>query len=180
MRWFDSDRWWSFIEPKLDHGPALPLLIATALGGGLVIALATEIGVRHFNTDWHYVAGYSMQRDRDWSAFIALWIIAAAAPFVLGAVSASLLKLYSRPRRWLRATAVAVIGSIPVYTAGVTLIVLPGILIVVMAVLISCSWWGSGSRRLLGVGATDSAEYVAASLVVASVLLMLLSAAMPL
>lgn len=180
MSWLDPERWWNLVEPKLDDGRALPYLIATALGGGLLIALATEIGVRYFNTDWHYVAGYSTQRNRGWSAFVALWIVAAAAPFTHGAVSAYLLKLYSLPRRWLRATAVAVIGSIPVYTAGVTLILLPGILIVVIALLISCNWWGSGSRRLLGVGDTDSAEYVAASLAVAGALLVLVSAAIPL
>jgi hypothetical protein len=180
VSWFDPDRWWNLVEPKLDDGRLLPYLIATALGGGLLIALASEIGVRYFNTDWHYVAGYSTQPNRGWSTFVALWIVAAAAPLALGAVSASLLKLYSLPRRWLHATAVAVVGSIPVYAAGVTLILLPGILIVVVALLVSCGWWGSGSRRFLGIGYTDSAEYVAASLAVTGALLVLLSAAIPL
>ena len=72
------------------------------------------------------------------------------------------------------------IGSIPVYAAGATLIWLPGILIVVVALLISCSWWGSGSRRLLGISDGESAEYIAASLTVAGALLVLVSAGIPL
>lgn len=177
--WFDANRWWDFIEPKLERRRVLPLLIAIALVGGLVIALATEIGVRYFNTDWHYVAGYSAQAKRSWAPFFALWTVAAAAPFVLGAASTYLLKFYARQRRWLRGIAVGVIGTIPTYVAGTSLILLPGMLLVVIAFLISCSWWGSGSRRLLGVRDTESAEYVAVSLAIAGALLVLLSAAIP-
>lgn len=177
---FDPEAWWDFIEPKIDHGGALPLLCALALGGGLVIALATEIGIRIFNTDWNYVAGYGMQRDRGWAPFFTLWAVVGLAPFVQGLVSAGLLKLYAHSRRWLRAIAVAVIGSIPVYVAGLSLILLPGILIVIVAFLVSCAWWAGGSRRLLGVAYGDSAEYVAVSLVVSGALLVLLSANVPL
>ena len=77
MSWLDPDRWWSFIEPKIDRGRAWPLLVAIAVGGGFVMACATEIGVRHFNTDWHEVAGYSAQPNRSWGPFAALWIVAS-------------------------------------------------------------------------------------------------------
>lgn len=177
---FDPEKWWSCIEPKLDKGGALPILLAIALAGGLNIALATEIGVRNFNTDWHYVAGYGLQPDRGWAPFLGLWAVAAGGPFVQGVISAWLLKLYARPRQWVRPIAVAVIGSIPTYIAGLSLILLPGILIVVVAFLVSCAWWSSGSRTLLGVIDADSAEYVAVSLVLSGALVLLLSASMPL
>ncbi len=177
---FDPDAWWDFIESKLEQGRALPILCALALAGGFGIALATEIGVRTFNTDWNHVAGYGMQPNRGWAPFFALWTIAAIGPFVQGLVSAYLLKLYARPRRWLRSIAVAVIGSIPVYVAGPTLVLLPGILIVVIAFLVSCAWWASGSRRLLGVIDGDSADHVACSLVLSGALLVLVSASVPL
>ncbi len=180
MTLLEPDAWWDFIEPKLDRGQALPILLAVALAGGLNIAAATEIGVRNFNTDWNYVAGYGMQPDRGWAPFLALWAVAAIAPFAQGLVSAYLLKLYVRPRQWLRAMAVAVIGSIPTYVAGLGLILLPGILIVVTAFLVSCAWWSSGGRRLLGVIDSDSADHVAVSLVLSGALLVLLSASVPL
>lgn len=181
---FNPDAWWDFIEPKIERGNAPLLLCALAIIGGLFVALATEIGVRNFNTDWNYVAGYGAQPNRGWTAFVALWAVAALGPFVQGLVSANLLQLYvhreRRPRPWLRAIAVAVIGSIPTYIAGLSLIMLPGMLIVVIAFLVSCAWWTSGSRRLLGVIDGDAAEYVAVSVVLSGALLVLLSASVPL
>ncbi len=179
IRWFDPDSWWDFIEPKLDQRHVLPMLLGVALVGGFGIALATEIGVRIFNTDWNYVAGYGMQRDRGGAPFLALWGIAAGAPLMQGLVGAHLLKFYSRPRQWLRSIAVAVVGTIPVYVAGLTLVVLPGILVVVIAFLVSCAWWSSGSRRLLGIVYGDSAEHVAGTLVLSGALLVLVSASVP-
>lgn len=179
-RWIESQAWWDRIERQPDHGRLLALLIALALAGGLAIASATAIGVRHFTIDWHYVAGYGRQPDRGWSSFFGLWALTTVAPFIQGFVGACLLKLYSRPAQWLRSTAVAVVGTLPVYVSGLALVMLPGILIVAIAFLISCAWWGSGSRRLLGVADADVPDYVAVSLVGSGPLLMMLSASVPL
>ncbi|MGH6608786.1 MAG: hypothetical protein ACRECQ_00870 [Burkholderiaceae bacterium] len=177
--WLDADAWWDFIEPKLDAGRAVPIVAVIALVGGLIIATATEIGVRIFNTDWNYVAGYTAQGNRGWQPFFALWAIAAAGPIVQGLVSTMLMKFNSPPPVWLRGIAVAVIGMIPIYVASVTLFMLPGILIVAVAFLISCAWWGSGNRRLLGIRDGDSAEHVAVSLAISGAILLLLSASIP-
>ncbi|MEO8188403.1 MAG: hypothetical protein ABI580_13675 [Burkholderiaceae bacterium] len=153
--------------------------MALASAGAFGIALACEIGIRHFNTDWNYALGYSVQRGRDWQPFFALWAGVVIWPIVLGLVGVALLKIYSRPLCWRRGVAVAIIGSIPMYVAGLTLVLLPGILLFAVAFLISCGWWASGNRRLLGIRDSESAEHVAVSLTISGVLMLLGSAALP-
>jgi hypothetical protein len=174
------DYWWDAVESRLDDRRLPLMLLALAFSGAFGIALACEIGVRYFNTDWNYGLGYSVQRGRDWKPFFALWAGVAIAPIVQGLVAVALLKIYSRPLCWRRGVAVAIIGSIPMYVIGPTLVLLPGILIFAVAFLISCSWWASGNRRLLGVSDSESAEHVAVSLTISGVLMMLGSSALPL
>jgi hypothetical protein len=172
----DPDAWWDQVERHLDDGDAAVFLFTIAVVGGFGIALACEVGIRVFNTDWHVVAGYNVQPARGWVPFFALWGVLTLMPIVQGLVGACLLPLYSRPRRWLASVGVAIVGAVPVYLAGLTLVLLPGILIVVVAFLLSCAWWGSGSQRLLAVPASESADFVAASLLLTSGILFLASA----
>ncbi len=135
-----------------------------ALAGSFVVAVASEIGVRFFNTDWDSTFGYAVQRDRGWQPFFALWGGFTIATIVQGLIGAALLKIYSKPRAGCASVAVAIIGSIPMYVTGVTLVLLPGILLFAIAFLISCGWWASGNRRLLGLTYGESPEHVAVSL----------------
>lgn len=171
----DPDAWWDQVEGRLENGEAAGYLLAIAIVGGFGIAFASEIGIRVFNTDWHAVAGYNVQPARGWIPFFALWGVLTLMPIVQGLVGACLLPLYSRPRRWLASVGVAIVGAVPVYLAGLTLVVLPGILLVAVAFLLSCDWWGSGSRRLLSVPASESADFVGASLLFTSALVFLAS-----
>ena len=178
-RFTDPDLWWDAIEPQLGSRRLTIALFLLAVVGALGVAAACEIGIRHFNTDWNYVLGYRVQRNRTWQPFFMLWAGVAIAPVIQGVISAALLKIYDRPRRWLNAVVVAIVGSIPMYIAGLTLVLLPGILLFAVAFLISCGWWASGNRRLLGIRYSESAEHVAVSLVVSGALLLLLSASVP-
>jgi hypothetical protein len=161
-----------------DPGFAVALVLLAAFGG-LIVAAATEIGVRWFNTDWNYVAGYSPQPDRGWAPFAALALTATALPITQGLVGAWLLPLYGRPRDWTGGLAVGVLGSVPVYLVAPALVLLPGIMLVCIAFLVSCAWWGSGARLLLGIAIGESSDHVAASIVVATFALTLVSAALP-
>ena len=174
------DYWWDTVESRFGDPRLAIMLAALALAGAFGIALACEIGVRYFNTDWNYGLGYSVHRDRDWQPFFALWAGVVIAPIVQGLVSVALLKIYSRPLCWRRGVTVAIIGSIPMYVTGLALVLLPGILLLAIAFLISCAWWASGNRRLLGIRDSESAEHVAVSLTVSGVLMLLVAAALPL
>lgn len=176
----DPETWWNAIEPLLGERRLAMALILLTLTGSFVVTAASEIGIRVFNTTWNNTFGYAVQRDRSWEPFFGLWGGFMVATLAQGLVGAALLKIYSKPQRWLRAVAVAIVGSIPMYVAGVTLMLLPGILLFAIAFLISCGWWASGNRRLLGLTYGESPEHVAVSLVISGALMVLLSAGLPL
>ena len=69
------------------------------------------------------------------------------------------------------AFATAVFGAVPLYVACSFLFFMPAILLVFLAFLVSCNWWGAAEQRLLGVDAARSAELTAVSLLGASVAL---------
>jgi len=173
--WTDPDAWWDAIEPNL-HDPRLWLaLIALAIAGALGVALACEIGVRHFNTDWNYALGYTVQRGRSWQPFIGLWLGLSMASVLQGLVAAALLPVYSKPRQWIRAMAVSIVGWLPMYVAGLSLMLLPAILLFAIAFLISCAWWANGNRRLLGLGFSEAPEHIAVTLVISGALMLMMS-----
>ena len=164
---------WDAVRARLERRGATAMIVAIAATGGLVVAAATEIGIRQFNTEWNEVIGYSVQRARGWAPFMLLWATAMVLSIVQGFVAALLLPMYGRPRAWRRGVAVGVIGAVPIYAASVALVLLPGILLVCVAFLISCAWWGSGARLLLGVPLGEAADHVAASLVASAIVMAL-------
>ena len=65
--------WWDAIEPLL--GDRRMTIACSCLRSRVRLSssLASEIGVRFFNTEWDNGLGYSVQRDRGWRPFFALW-----------------------------------------------------------------------------------------------------------
>jgi hypothetical protein len=68
---------------------------------------------------------------------------------------------------------------LPIYAVAPALIVLPGILLLCVAFLFSCSWWGSGARAVLGVPIGESADHVVVSIVGGSLALSFALAVVP-
>lgn len=170
---------WEWIARRRGHPGFVVRLIVVAAIGGLVVAVATEIGVRWFNTDWNQVAGYTPQPDRGWAPFVTLALSATVLPITQGLIGGWLLPLYSRPRDLAGGLAVGVLGSLPIYAVAPALVLLPGIMLVCIAFLVSCAWWGSGARLLLGVAIGESSDHVVASIVAAAFALTILSAVLP-
>jgi hypothetical protein len=119
----DPDAWWNAVEPLVDDRRFTIALVLLALAGSFVVTVASEIGIRIFNTDWDNTLGYAVQSNRSWEPFFALWGGFTIATIVQGLIGAALLKIYSKPSHWLRGVAVAVIGSVPMYVTGVALVV---------------------------------------------------------
>jgi len=165
----EPDGLWAWAQRRRGRPGWLAVTVAVALAGGLLVAVVTEIGVRHFDSNWNRVAGYTAQPDRTWGPMLTLWLMASALPLAQGLVGAWMLPLYGRARDWTGGLSVAVLGSVPLYLAAPALIVLPGILVLCAAYLVSLAWWGSGARSLLGIPVGESADHVVASIVAASV-----------
>jgi len=170
---------WQWIARRRADRGFSAMLVGVAVLGGLVLAIATEIGVRVFSTDWNYVAGYTPQPDRTCGPLFTLWAMAAALPVAQGLAGGGLLPLYGRPRDWIGGLAVGVVGSLPIYLAAPALVMLPGILLVCVAFLVSCAWWGCGARVLLGVPLGEAADHVVASVIAGTVLLSIALAVAP-
>ena len=110
---------------------------------------------------------------------LMLWLAAAGLPLAQGLFGGWLLPMYGRPRDWAGGLAVGVYGSLPIYAVAPALAMLPGILLVCVAFLVSCAWWGSGARALLGVPIGESAEHVVTSIIAASLALSFALAVFP-
>lgn len=176
---FEPERVWLWAARQRTRPGWIWTPVAVAVVGGFVVAVATEIGVRVFNTDWNFVAGYSVQPDRGWKPLLVLWLAAAGLPIAQGLFGGWLLPMYGRPRDWSGGLTVGVLGSLPIYAVAPALAVLPGILLVCVAFLLSCSWWGSGARSLLGVPIGESADHVVASIIAGSLALSFALAVVP-
>ena len=176
---FEPEGVWQWAAGRRARPGWTRTLVAVAVVGGLVVAVATEIGVRVFNTDWNYVAGYSAQPGRDWTPMLMLWFAATCLPLAQGLFGSWLLPMYGRPRDRVGGLTVGVLGSLPIYAVAPALAMLPGILLVCVAFLVSCSWWGSGARSLLGVRIGESADHVVASIIAASLALSVALAVVP-
>jgi hypothetical protein len=174
--WLEPAPLWERVARWRGRPGFVVALVALALLGGVLVAAATEVGVRWFNTDWNRVAGYTATRDRGWLPFVGLALTATALPIAQGLAGASLMPLYGRPRDWAGGLAVGVLGSLPIYVAAPALVLLPGILLVCVAFLVSCAWWGSGARLLLGIATGESSDHVVASIFVATFVLTVVSA----
>ena len=179
MSLLEPEGLWDRVRRRCERDDALLPLLLIPLAGALGVALAAEAGVRLFNTEWNPVLGYSARPDNDGSRVGLLWLALALAPFVQAVVGTLVLPLYQRPRRWRTALAVFVVGAVPLYVAGLSLLLLPGILLVLVAFFVSIAWWTAGAHELLEVPRGEGAEFVTVSLLGASSALFLCSTAFP-
>ncbi len=179
MSLLEPDTLWQTVRQRVARPGLLGWLLLIPVVGGFAVALAAEVGVRVFNSEWNAVFGYAARPDVGGVRFRALWAALALAPLLQGVVGAMLLGFYSQPRRWRASLAVAVVGAVPLYVAGLAMVVLPGIVLVLAGFGVSLVWWATGARDLLGVTASESAEFVAAVLLVSSAALMLFSTLFP-
>jgi hypothetical protein len=177
---FEPDGLWDAVSERLAR-PGVPGWLALIpVVGALAVAIAAETGVRVFNTEWHAVFGYSARPDADGSRFRTLWVALALAPYLQGVVGALLLPMYGRIRRWRAAITVAIVGSVPLYIAGLTMVWLPGIILVLGAFFVSFVWWVIGARELLEVPHSEATEFVTVTLMGSTAAMLLLTAALPL
>jgi len=176
---FEPDGLWEAVRERLARPGAFGWLALIPVVGAFAVAIAAETGVRVFNTEWHAVFGYSARPDADGSRFRALWVALALAPYLQGVVGALLLPMYGRTRRWRAAIAVAVVGAVPLFLAGLTMVWLPGIILVLGAFAVSFVWWVIGARELLDVPHSEATEFVTVTLMASSAVVFLLTTALP-
>lgn len=179
MNVFEPEGLWEAVRKRLRRPGAFGWLVLIPVFGAFAVAIASETGVRVFNTEWHAVFGYSARPDVDGSRFRGLWVALALSPYLQGIAGALLLPMYGRTRRWRAAIAVTVVGTVPLYLAGLTMVWLPGIILVLGAFCVSFVWWIIGARELLDVPHSEATEFVTVTLMASSAAVLLLTAALP-
>lgn len=179
MSIFEPEGLWEAVRERMERPGAIGWLLLIPIVGALAVAIAVEMGVRVFTTEWNAVLGYSARPDDDGARLRLLWVALALAPLVQAAAALLILPLYGRRRRARAALAVAAVGAIPLYTAGLSLVLLPGIIVVLVAFFVSLVWWITGTRQLLEVPQGEATEFVTITVLAASSALFLCSAALP-
>jgi len=176
---FEPEGLWEAVRERMERPGAIGWLLLIPIFGALAVAIAAETGVRVFNTEWNAVLGYSARPDDDGARLRLLWVALALAPFVQAAAGLLILPLYGRRRRPRTALAVSIVGTIPLYAAGLSLVLLPGIIVVLVAFFVSFVWWTTGARQLLEVPQAEGPEFVAVTVLAASSALFLCSTGLP-
>lgn len=167
------------MQARIDRPGALGWLLLIPVIGGLAVAIAAETGVRVFTTEWNPLIGYSARPDDDGARMRLLWAGLALAPVAQAAAAVLILPLYGLPRRVRAALAVAVVGTVPLYVAGLSMVLLPGILLVLVAFFVSFVWWTTGACQLLGVPRAEGPEFTTIMVLAASSALFIASKAFP-
>jgi hypothetical protein len=176
---FEPEGLWEAVRERMERPGAIGWLLLIPIVGALAVAIAAEMGVRVFTTEWNAVLGYSARPDDDGARLRLLLVALAVAPLAQAATGWLILPLYGSRRRARAALAVAVVGTIPLYLAGLSLVLLPGILLVLVAFFVSLVWWITGARQLLGVPHAEASEFVTITVLAASSALFLCSTALP-
>lgn len=177
MNLFEPEEMWNAVQERMARPGFLGWLVLIPALGALAVTIAAETGVRVFTTEWNAVIGYSARPDDDGARMRLLWVSLALAPFVQAAAGLLILPLYGLPRRAPAMLAVAIVGTVPLYLAGLSLVLLPGILVVIVAFFVSCAWWVTGARVLLGLPRGEGPEFVTVMVLAASSAMFLCSTA---
>jgi hypothetical protein len=159
--WFEPLSLWAQVNALLaaDAGRALRRLAGLALLGAAGVASAVWLGTTFFDTAWHADLGFHSIDTLAFEPFRTTLAGFLLAPLALAAMYLLMAPLYRLPRRPLAAFAVAVVGALPIYGAGLTLVVVPGVLLLLAAFFLSCCWWSTGLRQVLGVPPRDATEF---------------------
>lgn len=166
---------WTRVALELEQRPQrlARQLVLISLGGPLGCALAVYVGTQWLTTLWHNDFGFlpTVAQSGRIDPFRATLLGAWLAPLLLALAFLVLAPMYRQPRRVLASFAVALVGALPVYAAGLLMFTLPAILLVLLAFCVSCFWWSQGAQRLLGIRQDDAGEFLVLALVGSSVVL---------
>ena len=173
MSLFSPDTLVDRLALQLERHPASTTgwLVALSIVGALVPSLAVYVGTRYLTTAWDFELGYTPVSEGRIDPFRATLFGLLLSPWLIAAFATLAAPWYDRPRQPRAAFATAVIGSVPLYVACSFMFFMPAILLVGLAFVVSCNWWGAAEQRLLGIDMTRSAELTAVSLFGASVVL---------
>jgi len=149
---------WTLVRTR--PRPVPTLMLGIALPFAIVIAIAVQVGISVLNSDWSADWGYNPDPIFGRATAAMAFVAAFAGPLLLAAMFALLAPLCGGRRDFEASVNLAVHGAIPLWLAGCTLFLMPGLVLCMFAVAHSFFLFAQGARILLGTDAEDSAQLV--------------------
>lgn len=138
--------------------------------------IATTIGMRHFNAAWDVNHGYRVAAGDIFAATATSVFTSVFSVFAIAGAFVLVAPMYGSSRDYRRALTVATYGAIPVFLAGITLVLPVMVIVTVVALLQTLYLYWLGAKQLLGVVRNEQAEFVGVSMLIFSVAATLLGA----
>ena len=139
--------------------------------GSLLSALAVTLGVALFNREWSADFGYDAPPGKAFTIGLATLLLSIFYTFVLAWVFARMGAMYRSCRDFGPALTLATFGSLPVWFAGVFMFFMPATLLGMLGFVYTCLLYSNGAATLLGVKENETPEFVAVSLLLATLIM---------
>lgn len=149
------------------------LLRAWILPFSLIAPVTLAIGATVFDEAWNPQLGYAAPARGIYPMVLGAFLSSVTAVFVLAAIFRLIAPLFGPGAGFMPALKVAVFGSVPLWLASALLFLMPMMIAVLLAFCFSCYQYYVGVARVLGIAADRAAEFVAISMLILSLALML-------
>ncbi len=175
MLLFRPDAAWSGIAGERVTLDAL--LRMWILPFSLIAPVMLAIGGAVFDQTWNPALGYRALPHGIYPVVLMTFLSSVAAVFMLAAIFSWMAPSFGPKPGFMPALKVAVFGSVPIWAASALLFLMPMIIAVMFAFLYSCYQYYVGVAKVLGIAEDRAAEFVAISMLLLSLVLMLAGAA---
>jgi Yip1 domain len=156
------EQWQAIAREELS---VLRLITRIALPFSVMMAVAMSLGVTFFNTDWSQAFGYRSQPGQALVVAGQVVLVSLLSVLLLAWVFHLLAPMYKVKRNYSTMLKVAILGSLPVWLTGFTLVLLPGIIFTVVAFGYSCYLYAVGLDEVCGAPPGEAPEYVAVAMI---------------
>lgn len=141
------------------------------LPASLLSALAATLGTAVFNREWDVNFGYDTRAENAFAVGAATLLLLVSYTFVLAWVFTHMGKVYRSSGSYADALKVVAFGTLPVWVVGAFMFFMPMALVGMAAFVYTCLLYSIGAGVVLGVKEGETAEFVAISLLVATIIM---------
>ncbi len=141
------------------------------LPASLVSALAVTLGTAVFNREWSPDFGYDTRAENALGVGAATLLLLVTYAFVLAWVFTRMGRMYRSSDNFADAFKVVAYGTLPVWVVGACMFFMPMALVGMAAFVYTCLLYSIGAGAVLGVKEGETAEFVAISLLLATIIM---------
>lgn len=160
--------WIAVADMQLSIGTLAKWIIVPAALAG---ALAATLGTAVFNREWNAQFGYDTRAENALTVGGSTLLLLLTYSFVLAWVFARMGRMYRSSSDYAAALKVVAYGTLPMWLAGAFMFFMPMVIVGLAAFVYTCLQYSIGAGIVLGVKDAETAEFVAISVLLASILM---------